>query len=214
MDASNRQKKKYSSTYRTLLAQYPHHTASGRREMRARESRSPGAQKDNDKPDGVDLTSYLPPEPTLHDSQLSFEHPRSAVKDFQHSTITGPVSRFSRPQSPATAAFTKSSVMSQTLSELSGSDVDSTLLAGQSTGPQQNRSSLQIPLRIRYALTSYVLIAFVRVAHRIIAVRPTTQTPASIRSTPVGTTHHGCSLSGWHTTIRLSRYLSQVHPRR
>lgn len=167
MDASNRLKNRYSSTY-AFLGQYPHHTASGRREMRARESRSPGTQKDNDRSEGVDLSSYLPAEPTLHDSQLSSDEPRPAVKDFQHPTTTGPVSRFSRPQSPVNAALTKSSIMSQTLSELSGSDVDNSLLASQLPGGQQKRSSLQIPSRTRFVL-AVASLAGVKVAHIIIS---------------------------------------------
>lgn len=121
--------------------------------MRARESRSPGVQKynDNHNSEDVDLASYLPTEPTLHDSQLSFDEPRPAVKDFRQPT-TGPVSRFSRPQSPANAALTKSSIMSQTLSELSGSDVDDSLLASQLPGQQQKRNAPQIPSRTRYVI--------------------------------------------------------------
>jgi len=165
MHDRNRQKNDYSFAHATFFQQYPHHCQNGRKEMRARAtSRSPGPQLDYEKSEGVDLAFFLPAddEPTLDDSQLHREEearPSTAPDDLTKHP-KGAVPRFSRPQSSVRLALTKSLlIMSQTLSELSGSDVDISLLSGQTNGTPTRHNSLQIPARTRYDALSNGFIA-------------------------------------------------------
>ena len=158
-----------SETYESLYAQYPHQTASGRREQlrmnnRATPSTNQHAMTESAKKGSIDAAIQVSAEPTLDDSQLgSGGLHRSRVPEDSQSARHVPLPA-SRPQSPShsdcadprprssTSKDVSSPVPSKPQSELGSLSLDQAKSRIPDSSKPSNRDSLRIPARARYAV--------------------------------------------------------------
>lgn len=140
-------KPKYSKTDATPYHQYPHQTASGRREIRAasNQSNTPPVSPPRE-PRNSAARAYCGAEPTIHNSQLtspSGSPHQPAVRDFQDNHQPSRTSPSPRPLShtDTTAPQYHASSSPPRESSFDGGKLPKTW----------TRNSIRIPVRTRYA---------------------------------------------------------------
>lgn len=147
-------KSKYNKTDDAALLQYPHQTASGRREIRAASDQSvtrPTSRLQEPRNPERAAIAYGGTEPTLHDSQLtspSASPHKPAVQDFQEKHQPSQTSS-SRPLSPSNASEPLYHASSSPPKEQGFAVADAE--AGRNS-KTWTRNRIRIPPRTRYAM--------------------------------------------------------------
>jgi hypothetical protein len=147
-------KSKYNKTDAYPHRQYPHQTASGRREIRSasdqnnnKNTRPATRLQEPRTPDRTGTAHHCGTEPTLHNSQLtsaSGSPHKPAVQDFQYQPSRAP----SRPLTPSNASRTQYHASSSPPGEPSFAVVDADARRNPTTTTRKN---ICIPPRTRYA---------------------------------------------------------------
>lgn len=144
-------KSKYNKTDDAALLQYPHQTASGRREIRTASDQSnsrPASRLQEPRNSERAGSAYGGTEPTLHDSQLtspSASPHKPSVQDFQDRHA--PRKSSSRPLSPAKSSEPLYHASSSPARESSFESVNAE--AGRNS-KTWTRNRIRIPPRTRY----------------------------------------------------------------
>jgi hypothetical protein len=145
-------KSKCNRTDATTLLQYPHQTASGRREIRAASDQGNSNNPSGSRPQEPRSPASGRTENTLNDYSLTSppDSPhKSAVQDIQHKHQPSQSSTSSRPLSPTNASASQYHASTTPPRKLSSTNID--VDAGK-VPKTWTRNSIRIPVRTRYAI--------------------------------------------------------------